>query len=248
MGFMRHVGNAAYWAVFGTTWDNAGKSSSSADPNCPTCNGRGSYGGLRAFPGDPGSGVAPIRCGCRKPEPQRNQRTAPAVEPNPDPAGIGLLEHQLFSDPPPDPESDERRYRMRAWRDKWNATVPRDLAIAVGWIFRCCGAEGKDCTCGLWDKPPLGERLKIVYPDPPPDWQPAWSLPPWLSLSTATTKPLSPGTWGGPDFARVMLQRQVADAPTMPLPLRFEHQALGREALKDVDEHPKKDDDYNDRD
>lgn len=33
-------------------------------PGCPTCGGKGEYGGLRAYPNDPGGGVAPMRCGC----------------------------------------------------------------------------------------------------------------------------------------------------------------------------------------
>lgn len=145
MGIMRHVGNAAYWAVFGTTWDSAGKSGS-ADPNCPTCNGRGSNGGLRAFPGDPGSGVAPIKCGCRKPDPPRNQRAAPAVEPDPDPAGIALLDQQLFGPLSPEAEAKSDAHAK--------ARVERDTAS--GALTLCC--KRYSCRCGenvrLWNGVP----------------------------------------------------------------------------------------------
>lgn len=36
------------------------------DPGCRTCSGRGEYGGLPAYPGQPGSGARPLTCDCAR--------------------------------------------------------------------------------------------------------------------------------------------------------------------------------------
>jgi hypothetical protein len=115
-----------------------------ADPNCPRCNGRGHYGGLRALPGDPGSGVPPIECGCRKPEPPRNQRAAqePAEAPS-EARGpqLASLEAQLFSDGVVPGETPEEH---AAWEGRVRAKRKRETA--AGEMTLCC--KRYCCQCG----------------------------------------------------------------------------------------------------
>jgi hypothetical protein len=120
------------------------------DPNCSTCHGRGEYGGLRPFPNDPRSGLAPIRCDCarsltrRQLDQEREEDAAAAAERKRYRAMQAEIAAALSWDPDENASPEERERRAARARES------RRLDAADGRITVCCHRSRCECSRNQW--------------------------------------------------------------------------------------------------
>ena len=184
------------WLIFGPAPREV------ADPTCYLCRGKGQYGGMRALPGDPGSGVAPVNCACvtyeavaenrpwvkKRLRRQQQQAERQAQQE----AYLASIPQTLYAEPQqpaqPDPVAAQRQW---------------DDLRARGEVTLCC--NWYECSCGQNVRWVNGQPLRIAGVTLPGSEYDRW-------------KQSTSGVYSLMDARMARQERENAEAPTVQLP------------------------------